>query len=76
MSIYLIINRKVCEVMKNDFIITIKYKGKTLTYMSKKDDLLLEKDNNNNIELMKNRTIKILEKDLWNSKNFNDNNIK
>jgi hypothetical protein len=62
--------------MKNDFIITIKYKGKTLTYMSKKDDLLLEKDNNNNIELMKNRTIKILEKDLWNSKNFNDNNIK
>ena len=62
--------------MKNDFIITIKYKGKTLTYISKKDDLLLEKDNNNNIELMKNRTIKILEKDLWNSKNFNDNNIK
>ena len=62
--------------MKNDFIITIKYKGKTLTYMSKKDDLLLEKDNNNNIELMKNRTIKILEKDLWHSKNFNDNNIK
>ena len=62
--------------MKNDFIITIKYKGKTLTYMSKKDDLLLEKDNNNNIELMKNRTIKILEKDLWNSENFNDNNIK
>ena len=47
--------------MKNDFIITIKYKGKTLTYMSKKDDLLLEKDNNNNIELMKNRTIKILD---------------
>lgn len=62
--------------MKNDFVITIKYKGKTLTYMSKKDDLLLEEDNNNNIELMKNRTIKILEKDLWNSKNFNDNNIK
>lgn len=62
--------------MKNDFIITIKYKGKTLTYMSKKDDLFLEEDNNNNIELMKNRTIKILEKDLWNSKNFNDNNIK
>ena len=62
--------------MKNDFIITIKYKEKTLTYMSKKDDLLLEKDNNDNIELMKNRTIKILEKDLWNSKNFNDNNIK
>ena len=62
--------------MKNDFVITIKYKGKTLIYMSKKDDLLLEKDNNTNIELMKNRTIKILEKDLWNSKDFNDNNIK
>ena len=62
--------------MKNDFIITIKYKGKTLTYISKKDDLLLEQDNNNNIELMKNRTIKILEKDLWNVENFNDNNIK
>lgn len=62
--------------MKNDFTITIKYKGKTLTYISKKDDLLLEQDNNNNVELMKNRTIKILEKDLWNTKNFNDNNIK
>lgn len=62
--------------MKNDFIITIKYKGKTLTYISRKDDLLLEEDNNNNIELMKNRVIKILEKDLWNAKNFNDNNIK
>lgn len=62
--------------MKNDLIITIKYKGKTLTYISKKDDLLLEEDNNNNIELMKNRVIKILEKDLWNTKNFNDNNIK
>ena len=62
--------------MKNDLVITIKYKGKTLTYISKKDGLLLEEDNNNNIELMKNRTIKILEKDLWNTKTFNDNNIK
>ena len=62
--------------MKNDFIITIKYKGKTLIYMSKKVGLLLGKDYNTNIELIKNRTINILEKDLWNSKNFNDDNIK
>ena len=62
--------------MKNDFVITIKYKGRTLTLISKKDDLLLEEDNNNNIELMENRAIIILEKDKWNTRNFTDNNIK
>lgn len=62
--------------MKNDFTITIKYKGKTLTYISKKDDLDLGNDNNNNINRMKDRTIEILEKDLWNTKNFNDSNIR
>ena len=62
--------------MKNDFVITIKYKGKTLTLISKKEDLELEQDNNNNIELMENRAIIILEKDKWNTRNFTDNNIK
>lgn len=62
--------------MKNDFVITIKYKGRTLTLISKKEDLELEQDNNNNIELMENRAIIILEKDKWNTRNFTDNNIK
>lgn len=62
--------------MKSDLVITIKYKGKTLTYISKKDDLLLEKEHNNNIELMKNKAIRILEKDLWNTRNFTDNNVR
>lgn len=62
--------------MKNDFVISIKYKGRTLTLISKKEDLKLEEDNNNNIELMENRAIIILEKDKWNIRNFTDNNIK
>lgn len=62
--------------MKNDFVITIKYKGRTLTLISKKEDLKLEEDNNNNVELMENRAIIILEKDKWNTRNFTDNNIK
>lgn len=62
--------------MKNDFVITIKFKNRTLTFISKKEDLLLEEDNNNNIELMQNRAITILQKDKWNSRKFNDNNIK
>lgn len=62
--------------MKNDFVIKIKYKGRTLTLISKKEDLKLEEDNNDNIELMENRAIIILEKDKWNTRNFTDNNIK
>ena len=62
--------------MKNDFVITIKYKGRTLTLISKREDLKLEEDNNNNIELLENRAIIILEKDKWNTRNFTDNNIK
>ena len=62
--------------MKNDFVITIKFKNRTLTFISKKEDLLLEKDNNNNIELMQNRAITILQKEKWNTRNFTDNNIK
>lgn len=62
--------------MKNDFVITIKYKGRTLTLVSKKEDLELEQDNANNIELIENRAIVILEKEKWNTRNFTDNNIK
>lgn len=62
--------------MKNDFVITIKYKGRTLTLISKKEDLELEQDNTNNIELIENRAIVILEKEKWNTRNFTDNNIK
>ena len=62
--------------MKNDFVITIKYKGRILTLISKKEDLELEQDNTNNIELIENRAIVILEKEKWNTRNFTDNNIK
>lgn len=37
---------------------------------------LKKEENNNNIELMQNRAITILQKDKWNSRNFNDNDIK